>query len=655
MWSSVEAATFLIESLIIMGTASMTSNSHYKVIIIGAGLAGLPAAKIYLQLEPSVSLLIIDANRSVGGVWAKEKLYPGLRANNLVGTYEYPDFPMHEGFGVKKGEHIPGEVIYEYCRQYADKFDLTRRILLETRVWTVEKSGEGWRLRVEPVGGVRKGAGQQDGARIITCDKLMIATGLTNSPAPLDLMGSKNFEKPIIQFADFAQRGKEILGDPSIQHATVIGSGKSAYDCVYFLASSGRRVTWVMRASGRGSIYMAPSHIYVGPFYCWLEMLASMRLISWFSPCLWGDADGFGYLRSLLHGTRAGRWFIDKFWKKVGSETVEQAGLNKHEKLKLLQPDAGALWYATGLAILNYPTNIYDFVTTGQVEVLRKDVERLQGGNMIKFTDGQTVETDALVCSMGWGFAPDIEFLPRDLHAEFGIPSTELTKSQKEMWDRLNARADVEILDRFPMLAEGPKSPNGSLVVRENLPLDPVETAPRSKQEYSPWRLWRGLVPPLTKEKNLVFLGMIQNLQGTIRNHIAGIWAFAYMNGELDSLPRSLSVTSAAKMSRSKEPLVTTNGSSHEKDGEMIIETESILYETALFNRFGVWRSPYGFGARHPDFVFDALPFFDLLVQDLGLNSWRKGWGWIGEVFGGPYLPRDYEGLIDEWKKKRSI
>lgn len=636
-----------------MGTASMTSNSHYELIVIGAGFAGLPAAKTYLQLEPSISLLIIDAHRSIGGVWAKEKLYPGLHSNNLLGTYEYPDFPMHERFGVKQGEHIPGEVIHEYFRQYADKFDLTKRILLETRVRIVEKKGDGWRLRVEPAG-VATHDRQPKGARVITCNKLIVATGLTNSPAPLELMGSKDFQKPIIQFADLALREKELLGDPSIQHATVFGSGKSAFDCVYLLASSGRRVTWVMRASGHGPIYMAPAHIYVGPFYCWLEMLTSTRLFTWFSPCVWGDADGFGFLRSLLHGTRAGRWFIDKFWKKLGTETVEQAGLNKHEKLKLLQPDAGAIWYATGLGILNYPTNIFDFVTTGQVKVLRKDIERLQLGNMIKFSDGETMETDALVSSMGWEFAPDIEFLPRDLHAEFGIPSTGLSHSQKDMWDQLNARADVEIFERFPMLVKGPKIRNDSLVVHEHLPTASVETIPRSKQEYSPWRLWRGLAPPLQKEKNLVFLGMITNLQGAITNHIASIWAFAYMNGELISLPRSLSINNARKTLRSNEQPATTNGAPPKKDDQMRTETERLLYETALFNRFGYRRSPYGYGARNPDFAFDALPFFDMLVQDLGLNSWRKGWGWIGEVFGGPYLPRDYEGLVDEWKNKRS-
>lgn len=46
-----------------------------------------------------------------------------------------------------------------------------------------------------------------------------------------------------------------------------------------------------------------------------------------------------------------------------------------------------------------------------------------------------------------------------------------------------------------------------------------------------------------------------------------------------------------------------------------------------LYARFGKWRYPAGHGEQFPDFVFDALPYVDLLVGDLGLSVHRKG-GW---------------------------
>ena len=105
------------------------------------------AAKTYIACDPYINLLILDSNASVGGVWAKEKIYPGLRSNNLLGTLELTDFPMHAGSGVKEEEHIPGETLHEYLRQYAEKFDLLRRITFNTKVRTAEKVEDGWRLQ----------------------------------------------------------------------------------------------------------------------------------------------------------------------------------------------------------------------------------------------------------------------------------------------------------------------------------------------------------------------------------------------------------------------------------------------------------------------------------------------------------------------------
>lgn len=198
----------------------------------------------------------------------------------------------------------------------------------------------------------------------------MVATGLTSSPAPVDFLGSADFHVPIINFGSFQRETDRILQYPAIKHVTVHGAGKAAHDTVYLLAAAGKRVTWIVRASGHGPVFMAPAHIYVGLFLCWLEMLPSDTFFSWFSPCVWGDADGFGYIRSLLHGTRVGRCITDNFWKKLETETIEQAGLNEHERLENLKPFSSVFWYSTGLAILNYPTSLYALVTSGQIEVV---------------------------------------------------------------------------------------------------------------------------------------------------------------------------------------------------------------------------------------------------------------------------------------------
>ena len=79
-------------------------------------------------------------------------------------------------------------------------------------------------------------------------------------------------------------------------------------------------------------------------------------------------------------------------------------------------------------------------------------------------------------------------------------------------------------------------------------------------------------------------------------------------------------------------------------DAEKDLENEAVLH-----SRFGKWRYPVGFGARFPDFVFDTVPYLDMLMRDLGLRHWRKG-GLLAEMFGGAYGPGDYRGLIEEWE-----
>lgn len=73
------------------------------------------------------------------------------------------------------------------------------------------------------------------------------------------------------------------------------------------------------------------------------------------------------------------------------------------------------------------------------------------------------------------------------------------------------------------------------------------------------------------------------------------------------------------------------------------------MYEATLWSRFGRWMYPLGLQGKMADFFHDSLPYYDTLLSDLDLRSWRKGWGWLSEVFGGKYEVRDYKGIVDEW------
>ena len=378
---------------------------------------------------------------------------------------------------------------------------------------------------------------------------------------------------------------------------------------------------------------MAHAHIYLGPFRCWLEKLTTRRLLTLFSPCAWGHCDGFDFLRSILHSTSGGRWLVDKFWAKLTSDLITQTGLEHHDELKKLIPKQSVFWYAAGLSILNYPTNIQDYIKNGQVNIIRQDISCLDKSNSILFHDGTTLEVDALICCTGWQVPTNIKFLPESIHSDLGIPSVVYSDSQQKMWSQLDEKADLEILNHFPYLASGPQAlPNPDSVNMDGI----GRSLPR-------WRLWRGIAPPGLADRSIVFLGMVTGLQSAVRSEISSLWAYAYLNNRLDN-PVSISTCpDVRKPSSDSRELEGTTASPN-----------TILYDTALFNRFGPWRYPMGYGAQFPDFVLDAIPYFDLLLRDMGLKSWRKGWGWLGELFGGSYGQEDYRGLVDEWVAKQS-
>ena len=53
--------------------------------IIGSGIAGLITAHVLLQ-DGFKSVEVLTRDKSVGGVWSEERVYPGLRINRSVSS-----------------------------------------------------------------------------------------------------------------------------------------------------------------------------------------------------------------------------------------------------------------------------------------------------------------------------------------------------------------------------------------------------------------------------------------------------------------------------------------------------------------------------------------------------------------------------------------
>ena len=582
---------------------------HYDVVVVGAGVWGLCAAHTFLAINPALSVLIVEDKTSVGGVWASEQLYPGLRANNLQGYYEFSDFPMLDaGLGVKQRGLLHGETINKYLRKYAEHFDLLRRTRLNTRVIRATETTEGdeqksWLLELSSDGSGDVQSSSSSSS--ITCAKLVIATGQATTPIKPSFEGQSTFTKPLIHSADLGKVAPSLIADEKVKEVAVIGGSKSAHDAVYMFAMAGKHVTWLTHKNGRGAMPMALPYTQMGPWRVWLEGLLMLRPLSWFGMAPWSTGDGFGWVRWLLHETKMGRKMVEGFFANMSAGGPIQSGLLDNEKTKILEPDASLMWYGTQASSLNYDTDFYALIRDGKVEAMRTDISHLSAG-AVHLGSGEQIATDALVAAIGYDYTSAVPLFPSDKRVAWGCPVP--ATIDDGLHSSLELRADEELLNRFPALRTAPTPP-------ERLPTG-----------MTPWRLFRFIAPPSqvaqpAAKRNLAFLNAITSYQTTIKAELTSLWAWAYLHDELPGL-----------------------------QAKGVTEDEA-RYEATLWSRFGKWRAPYGMQGRQADFLYDSMPYYDLLLRDLGCRSWRKGWGIFGEIFGSWYTVSDYRGVIGEWMK----
>ncbi|KAE8355735.1 hypothetical protein BDV28DRAFT_162638 [Aspergillus coremiiformis] len=572
------------------------------VIVIGAGWNGLAALKTYHQVHPSASIALFDSADSVGGVWAKHRLYVGLKSNNMLGTYEFSDFPMDKSFGVQPGQHIPGTVIQDYLTRYVEHFQLTAFIRLNTRVRVVEHHSDGtWTLTID----------EHDQEKTVVSKKLIVCTGITSQPYRPVFTGENTFQGPLFHSCDLPQYQDDLL--KADMRITVFGGTKSAWDTVYAAATAGAHVDWIIRDNGHGPVWMAPA--YVTPLKKRLEHLVTTRLLTWFSPCIWGFADGCTTIRTLLHGTWLGRKIVDAFWSILADDVIQLNQYDAHPEIRKLKPWISPFWVASGLSILNYPTNFFDLITDGHVHIHIDHISHLTP-NTVHLASGTSLPSNGLISATGWEATPAILFRPGNLDQALGFP-----ESPDPIPESVVQHASAEILHRFPRLATPPPTPD------TYRPLAP--DAPAAAKH--PFRLARFMIPPTLDDRSIAFMGIAMTINTSLLAQTQALWIAAYFGDDLtptatEPCPAAIRPTLAE---RTRDP--------------------DRLWETTLHTQFGVHRCPGGLGNRNPDFVFDALAYVDLLLRDLGLDFARKGaLKWLE-----PYGVEDYRGLVEEWVAAR--
>jgi hypothetical protein len=312
--------------------------------------------------------------------------------------------------------------------------------------------------------------------------------------------------------------------------------------------------------------------------------------MSWFSPCPWGDEDGYGMVRKFLHGTGLGNMIVNNLFNVISQEVVNAHGYNEDQEVFKMKPWYSPFWTGSGVGIHNFDTDFHQLIKDGKIRCHIADIQRLEGDKVFLST-GETVGTDIILCATGWKKDATIEYSGVDFKG-LGLPIS------AEEQARLRGEADKQVLEEFPILKN-----------------QPVLRYQRTTAE--PLRHYRFIVPPeLHAKRNFAFAGMVSTVDTAAFANAQALWISAYFDGKLKREPKS---------------------------------QDDMVRNVLLYTQFGKWRYPCGYGDSLPDFAFEALPYVDLLLNDVGLRCHRKATQ-IAE-FTEPYKPWDYKGLTQEYQE----
>ncbi|KAJ7768211.1 FAD/NAD-P-binding domain-containing protein [Mycena metata] len=329
---------------------------------------GLITARTLLTGADGFDVQVITRDRSPGGQWAKERIYPGLQLNNVHGEFR---FSARETVSAPEGS--TGDTL------------LPGKIMFETKILKISRGDTSG----EPSCNISVKNCKTGRLDILRFYRVVLCTGGTSKARIPDYLSSTvaqkaNFSQPIIHSADFGNRLEDILNiiPPSSSEISrsivIIGGGKSAQDISAYLANQGREVTVVYERTG-------PSIAGARPLP---DFMRKSRLLSILSPYI--------SLRTRLDK------FVRETWNSIMADSFKAMGIREDSPLRLT---FSLFWNVqTNDEGVPRPNGFHALVNEGKINVIAP--ARMTGyagdGHSILLNNGPSVKADLLILATGY-------------------------------------------------------------------------------------------------------------------------------------------------------------------------------------------------------------------------------------------------------------
>ncbi|KAF8648995.1 hypothetical protein AX16_006109 [Volvariella volvacea WC 439] len=548
--------------------------------IIGAGAAGLITAHTLIK-DGFTNVQILTRDASVGGVWARDRIYPGLFINNVHGEFRFSELEMAApAQGELTGGRLSGYDMCAYMELFAEKF-LQGRIQFNTEILNIRRENPdgslGWTVSV-----LRKESRVREHlnfARIVLCTGGCSAPLVPRylSPGMAQTIG---FQGLVIHSSEFRAKLDEITDlvrpigsgrgpDGYAGTVVIVGGGKSAQDIAAHLANEGRKVTMVFQKTD--AFLAGPSPL--PPF------IRKSRFLSVLSPHI----ELKSKLEQFLHTTWLGGKITHAIWNQIASTSFAAAHLPKNSPLR----NTNSLFWEvrTNDEGVPRPKGFFNLVNTGKIEIIAP--ARVQGygddGESLVLSDNRTIRANVVILATGFESSwKDIFDVPTA--ASLGISRHPPSSKNQYTWNYTS-------LENPPKPPAGPHLGNG-------------------RTESAPWlaAIHRGIVPAKNiMKRDFSINGGVFTTNNGYTFEVTAHWIASYFRGDNIRLPGS--VPEAIELAERNSAWLRTR------------------YPTSL----GWVNESYS-----SSIVFWTWPqYVDDLLEDMRLPTYRSGgtwWDWVFKI-----------------------